>query len=222
MNILITGASRGIGAATFEPLRSTGHTRRRPLDRRRRRTDRRRLHRSRSPARMWDAALERLGHIDVLVNNAGIYEGVADDASDEEWHAAWARTLTVNLQAAADLSRLAIAHFRDRGGGRIVNVSSRAAYRGDSPEPLALCRVQGGDARHDQDHRPRLCARRHPRLRGLPRLHHDRHGRGISGRPRRRDRSSPKSRSAASPAPTKSPKPSAGWPSTRRPPRPAR
>ena len=71
----------------------------------------------------------------MLVNNAGIYEGVADDAQDDEWHAAWARTLTVNLQAAADLSRLAVAHFRDAAvGGRIVNVASRAAYRGDSPD----------------------------------------------------------------------------------------
>jgi NAD(P)-dependent dehydrogenase (short-subunit alcohol dehydrogenase family) len=71
----------------------------------------------------------------VLVNNAGIYEGVADNVSDDEWHAAWRRTMTVNLQAAADLSRLAVSHFLDRGGeGRIVNVSSRAAFRGDSPQ----------------------------------------------------------------------------------------
>ena len=49
----------------------------------------------------------------MLVNNAGIYEAVADNAPDEEWHAAWARTLTINLQAAADLCRLAVAHFLD-------------------------------------------------------------------------------------------------------------
>ena len=53
----------------------------------------------------------------MLVNNAGIYEAVADNATDEEWHAAWRRTLTINLQAAADLSRLAVSHFLDRGGG---------------------------------------------------------------------------------------------------------
>ena len=70
----------------------------------------------------------------MLVNNAGVFEAVADDADDDDWHAAWARTLTINLQATADLSRLAIAHFRERGGGRIVNVASRAAYRGDSPQ----------------------------------------------------------------------------------------
>ena len=81
-------------------------------------------------------ALERLGgRVDVLVNNAGIYEGVSEDAPDEEWHAAWERTMTINLQAAADLCRLAVSHFLEVGtGGRIVNIASRAAYRGDSPQ----------------------------------------------------------------------------------------
>jgi len=135
MNILLTGASRGIGAATFEALTSSGH--------------RVAGHSTRggngliagdladpgSPHTIWQAALDQLGgRIDVLVNNAGIYEGVSDDASDEEWHAAWARTLTVNLQAAADLCRHAVRHFRANGGGRIVNVASRAAFRGDSPQ----------------------------------------------------------------------------------------
>jgi NAD(P)-dependent dehydrogenase (short-subunit alcohol dehydrogenase family) len=84
---------------------------------------------------IWEAALKALGgRIDVLVNNAGIYEGIADDATDEEWHSAWRRTLTVNLQAAADLCRHAVSHFRANGGGRIVNVASRAAFRGDSPQ----------------------------------------------------------------------------------------
>jgi 3-oxoacyl-[acyl-carrier protein] reductase len=135
MNILLTGASRGIGAATLEALVATGH--------------RVAGHSTggdngliagdladpASPRKIWEAALGQLGgRIDVLVNNAGIYEGVADDAADEEWHSAWARTLTVNLQASGDLCRLAVGHFREQGGGRIINVASRAAYRGDSPQ----------------------------------------------------------------------------------------
>ena len=135
MNILITGASRGIGAAAFAALTAAGH---RVIG-----------HSSQgsatlvagdlsdpaAPRNIWDTASDELGgHVDVLVNNAGIYEGVADNAPDDEWHAAWARTLAINLQATADLSRLAVSHFLDRGGGgRIVNVASRAAFRGDSP-----------------------------------------------------------------------------------------
>jgi NAD(P)-dependent dehydrogenase (short-subunit alcohol dehydrogenase family) len=135
MNILLTGASRGIGAAALEALTESGH--------------RVAGHSTRggggliagdladpaSPRAIWQAALDQLGgRVDVLVNNAGIYEGVADDSSDDEWHAAWARTLAVNLQASADLCRHAVRHFREYGGGRIVNVASRAAFRGDSPQ----------------------------------------------------------------------------------------
>jgi NAD(P)-dependent dehydrogenase (short-subunit alcohol dehydrogenase family) len=84
---------------------------------------------------LWDAALARLdGRIDVLVNNAGVFEPIAVEAEADAWQAAWARTLQINLQASADLSRRAILHWRKSGGGgRIVNIASRAAYRGDSP-----------------------------------------------------------------------------------------
>lgn len=134
MNILLTGASRGIGAATLEALTASGH---RVAGHSTRGSDSLiagDLADPASPRKVWDAALDRLGgRIDALVNNAGIYEGVADDAPDEEWHAAWALTLAVNLQATADLCRLAVGHFKANGGGRIVNVASRAAFRGDSP-----------------------------------------------------------------------------------------
>ena len=135
MNILVTGSTRGIGAAALVALREAGAT---AVG-----------HGSRdgdgiigadlsdplAADRLWDAALERLGgRIDVLVNNAGVFEGVSVDAPLAEWHASWARTMQIDLQAAADLCRRAVLHFRETGaGGRIVNVASRAAYRGDSP-----------------------------------------------------------------------------------------
>jgi len=136
MNILLTGASRGIGESSFASLIAAGHrvvgqsTAGSDLLIAADFTD------PDAPRRLWSQAFERLdGRIDVLINNAGIFEGIADNAGDEEWHAAWARTLTVNLQASADLCRHAIAHFRSSEtlGGRIVNIASRAAYRGDSP-----------------------------------------------------------------------------------------
>ena len=135
MNILITGASRGIGAAAYELLKSRGHNvvghstkgggdliAGDLLD-------------PAAPNVIWNEALDRLGgRIEALVNNAGIYEAVAIDASDDDWHMGWARTTQINVQAPADLSRLAVAHFKRHGGGRIVNVSSRAGWRGDSPQ----------------------------------------------------------------------------------------
>jgi len=136
MNILITGASRGIGAATYELLKSKGHNVVGHSTKGSQDLIAGDLMDPAAPRNIWDTALDELGgQIDVLVNNAGIYEAVPDNATDEEWRAAWNRTLTVNLQAAADLSKLAVSHFLDLGiPGRIVNVASRAGWRGDSPQ----------------------------------------------------------------------------------------
>jgi 3-oxoacyl-[acyl-carrier protein] reductase len=136
MNILITGASRGIGAAACNLLKSTGHNVAGHSTRGSEELIPGDLAEASAPRRIWEAALGRLGgRIDVLVNNAGIYESVSDFADEDEWHAQWQRTMTINLQASADLCRLAVNHFREREGdvGRIVNIASRAAYRGDSP-----------------------------------------------------------------------------------------
>jgi NAD(P)-dependent dehydrogenase (short-subunit alcohol dehydrogenase family) len=136
MNILITGASRGIGAAAYTLLKKHGH---KVVGHSTKGNDSLiagDLTDPAAPRDIWDTALDELdGTIDVLVNNAGIYEAVADNAPDQEWHAAWNRTMTINLQATADLCRLAVSHFLDRGGeGRIINIASRAAFRGDSPQ----------------------------------------------------------------------------------------
>ncbi|HKC02016.1 MAG TPA: SDR family oxidoreductase [Sphingomicrobium sp.] len=136
MNILITGASRGIGAAAYTLLKTRGHNIRGHSTQGNVELIAGDLSDPASPRKLWDTALDELnGRIDVLINNAGIYEAVPDNAPDDEWHAAWARTMTINLQASADLSKLAVSHFLDLGiSGRIVNVASRAAFRGDSPQ----------------------------------------------------------------------------------------
>ena len=135
MNILVTGASRGIGAATYELLKSRGHNAVGHSTSGTAELIAGDLADPEAPRRIWSEALDRLGgRIDALVNNAGLYEAVDAAASDEEWQAGWTRTLTINLQAPADLCRLAVAHFREHDGGRIVNVASRAGWRGDSPQ----------------------------------------------------------------------------------------
>jgi len=132
-NILITGSSRGIGAAIFSALE--GHN---LVGQSTRGGDRAVAADFSDPDQvnaLWREAMERLeGRIDVLINNAGIFEATPIEQSDEDWLAGWERTMQVNLTASAALCRLAVLHFREKGGGRIVNVSSRAAYRGDSPQ----------------------------------------------------------------------------------------
>ena len=95
---------------------------------------------------LWAEALEMLdGHIDALINNAGVFEGTPVDAPPDAWRAAWSRTLQINLQAAADLCRSAVLHWRERGApGRIVNIASRAAHRGDSPEHWCYAASKAG------------------------------------------------------------------------------
>ena len=131
-SILLTGSSRGIGAAiaaslTRPDVTLAGHGTASgiPAD----------FADPAAPRVLWDAALDRLGgRIDILINNAGIFEANPIDRSDTDWVADWERTMRINLTASAELCRLAILHWQARGsGGRIINIASRAAYRGDSP-----------------------------------------------------------------------------------------
>ncbi len=131
-NILLTGSSRGIGAAIATALdaagaRVVGHGTQSGIA-----AD---FADPAAPDMLWDAACDRLdGRIDVLINNAGVFEDNPIDRDDGAWLAAWERTMQINLTAAAQLCRRAVRHWQAAGhGGRIVNIASRAAYRGDSP-----------------------------------------------------------------------------------------
>ena len=128
VHILLTGATRGIGAAIAARLGNDDAT---VIGTGSADGD---LSDPATPVRLWADALDRLdGRIDVLINNAGVFEAAPIDLPDAEWSAAWNRTMQVNLTASAELCRFAVQHFLTNEGGRIVNVASRAAYRGDSP-----------------------------------------------------------------------------------------
>ena len=131
-HILLTGSSRGIGAAIAaafdgDDVRVVGHGTKSGIA-----ADF--AEPGAAPA-LWRAALDRLdGRIDVLINNAGVFEASPLGQEHDGWLDDWERTMRINLTAAAELCRLAVRHWQERcSTGRIVNVASRAAYRGDSP-----------------------------------------------------------------------------------------
>ena len=148
--ILVTGASRGIGRATALAFAAQG--------------DRVAIHHRGSAElaaavraelagdghavvqadltdpeqarRMVDEAAVRLGGLDVLVNNAGVFiSHPVTEVSYEQWQAAWQQTLAVNLTGPANVTWCAVQHMIPHGGGRIVNVSSRGAFRGEPGQP---------------------------------------------------------------------------------------
>jgi NAD(P)-dependent dehydrogenase (short-subunit alcohol dehydrogenase family) len=155
---LITGSAGGIGCAIAEALAEGGarlvlhyHTSAAPLSALALRMGKDRaiaiesdLRNPSGASELWSRAVDAWGGVDVLVNNAAMMPAARLDDTWDTWHRAWNDTLQVNLVAAADLSREAVKHFRARGGGILVNIASRAAFRGDTLDYMAYAASKAG------------------------------------------------------------------------------
>ncbi|WAL61893.1 SDR family NAD(P)-dependent oxidoreductase [Thermocoleostomius sinensis] len=156
--ILVTGASRGIGAVTALTIEKAGasvilHYGQGQTDAEsvaeQMESDRHcliqaDLSQPQAAESLWQAAINWQGKIDVIVNNAAVMPYVSVEESEDEWSRVWQMTLQVNLIAVADLCRLAIRHFQTRQGGTIINIASRAAFRGDAPNFMHYAASKGG------------------------------------------------------------------------------
>src|SRR5262245_48708463 len=92
---------------------------------------------------LWRDAESAASRIDVLVNNAGIFLRAPIAAPMADWRRAFAQVMQVNLTAPAELCKLAVTHFRKIGGGKIINIASRAAHRGDAPDQWPYAASKG-------------------------------------------------------------------------------
>jgi 3-oxoacyl-[acyl-carrier protein] reductase len=147
---LITGASRGIGRAAAQLFAAHGacvlvhyHSDREAaeetlvsLEPGSHRIVQADLRDPDSVRQLADLAVKKAGRIQMLVNNAGVYEEhPLAQVSYAEWQASWERTLKTNLIGPANLTYCLARHMIDHGGGRIVNISSRGAFRGEPAGP---------------------------------------------------------------------------------------
>ena len=133
MVVLVTGGSRGIGRAVAEAFAARGATVVVQFRANRQAADVADPEQARS---LVAGVVEELGRIDVLVNNAGIYEPhPVLETGYEDWQRIWRRTIETNLLGPANLIHAVVPHMVAAGGGRIVNVSSRGAFRGEPSSP---------------------------------------------------------------------------------------
>lgn len=93
---------------------------------------------------LWEKAISSVGQLDGIINNAGIFKETSIDDDPLEWQKNWQETLQVNLFSVADLCKSSLNHFIPKKNGFIINIASRAAYRGDGPTYMHYASSKGG------------------------------------------------------------------------------
>ena len=94
--------------------------------------------------KLFEDVLSWKNTLDILINNAGTAVMNSVNLDDETWIKNWNTIMNINLLAAGVLSKKALEHFKTKNGGRIINIASRAAFRGDTPDYLAYAASKAG------------------------------------------------------------------------------
>lgn len=154
---IVTGASKGIGAATARVLLNQGAnvvlnwntTLSEAEDLLKEFGDdrclaiRANLENRDEVDRLWTEGLAWKGKLDGIVNNAAVMIETDPECSLEEYRNDWDTVIEINVRAVADLCWYAVDYFKSVGGGSIVNVASRAAFRGDMPDSMHYAASKG-------------------------------------------------------------------------------
>lgn len=93
---------------------------------------------------LFNETIHGFGKLDILINNAGMTIMNSVDLDDTTWIDNWNTIMNINLLASGILSKKALKHFKENDGGKIINLASRAAFRGDTPNYLAYAASKAG------------------------------------------------------------------------------
>lgn len=157
-NILVTGASQGIGRAIARELMAQGgrvaaHYNSNEVAARELISEfpqtgsftlKADLENPEAVSKLFHACIEEMGKLNTIVLNAGVFLPHKITMPVDSWFTTWKKTLSINLDSAGLLTQLGINHFLREGGGRFIYLGSRAAFRGETADYIAYAASKGG------------------------------------------------------------------------------
>ena len=157
-NILITGASKGIGegiaeyamqmgakvAVHYNSDKASAESLVAKYPETSSKTFHANLSNTQDVVNLFENVVKAFGTIDTIILNAGVFQQHSTKDNLEDWLSVWKSTIAINLDSVGILTKLGIDHFRKNNGGRFIYIGSRAVFRGETEEYLAYAASKGG------------------------------------------------------------------------------